>query len=123
MAVSRKRTTLASAVKSVVGTLRMAGALAIEKTASDLGISSRTLQRRLQREGVSYSEVVEKSRLEVSCIMLADPSMRVYEIATSMGFADPSSFSRAFRRWTGVSPMEYRKLLNENKSPPRLGPL
>jgi AraC-like DNA-binding protein len=101
----------------------MAGALAIEKTASDLGISSRTLQRRLQREGVSYSEVVEKSRLEVSCIMLADPSMRVYEIATSMGFADPSSFSRAFRRWTGVSPMEYRKLLKENKSPPRLGPL
>ena len=73
----------------------MGGAPAIEKTAFDLGLSTRTLQRRLQGEGVSYTEVVDKSRLEVSCIMLADLSLRVHEIATSVGFADPSSFSRA----------------------------
>ncbi len=71
MPTPRRTTALASAVKSVVGTLGMGGAPVIEKTASDLGLSTRTLQRRLQGEGVSYSEVVERSRLEVACTLSA----------------------------------------------------
>jgi len=80
----------------------------IDDTAERLGISVRTLQRRLKAGGLSYSELVEQTRHELACRLLGRPDVNMAAVARVLGYNDPSSFSRAFRRWTGMSPRVYR---------------
>ena len=80
----------------------------IGRTAQRLGIPVRTLQRRLHNAGLSYSELVDEVRCDAACRLLSSPCARVADIARALGFSDPSNFSRAFVRWTGISPREYR---------------
>ncbi|MGB5329605.1 MAG: helix-turn-helix transcriptional regulator [Gammaproteobacteria bacterium] len=80
----------------------------IDDIAERLGISVRTLQRRLKASGLSYSELVEQIRHEQACRLLDKPDANMAAIASALGYIDPSSFSRAFRRWTGMSPRVYR---------------
>ena len=80
--------------------------------ASDLAVSSRTLQRRLREEDTSYGEVVEELRREKAGLLLRDPNLAVYEIGYLLGYSDPSAFYRAFRRWHGQSPSRYRQLMS-----------
>jgi AraC-like DNA-binding protein len=88
----------------------------IDHTARLLGIPVRTLQRRLQGNGLSYSQLVEQTRFELSCYLLDTPDMQMAEITRALGYADPGSFSRAFRRWTSMSPREYRHRLHSEKA-------
>lgn len=81
----------------------------IARTARLLGVPVRTLQRRLRQDGLSYSELVEKTRLELACRLLDTPDGSVAQVAKALGYADPGSFSRAFRRWTDMSPRAYRR--------------
>ena len=77
--------------------------------AADLAdMSSRTLQRRLAELGMTFSAVVDGARFELSTRMLTDTDTTVADIASAVGYSDPSHFSRAFRRLAGVSPGEYR---------------
>ncbi len=73
-------------------------------TASGLGISARTLQRRLRENGTSFSAVLEELRRELSGELLADKKLAVSDVALLLGYSEPSAFQRAFRRWRGVSP-------------------
>ena len=73
-----------------------------------IGIPVRTLQRRLRESGLSYSELVEQTRCELACRLLDQPGAKAADVARALGYTDPSSFSRAFRRWTGMSPRAYR---------------
>lgn len=84
---------------------------AIDHMAQLLGISVRTLQRRLQAKGVIYQELVDEVRLDLACRLLEKPNTTVADAARATGYADPSSFSRAFRRWKHVSPLQYRHRL------------
>ena len=84
----------------------------LDHVASLLGVPVRTLQRRLQQDGVSYSQLVEQTRLESACRLLGAPTVRILEIAATLGYADPASFTRAFHRWTGMSPRAYRQKSN-----------
>jgi len=70
--------------------------------------SVRTLQRRLGELGISYSEVVDRARFDVASRLLTDTDATSVEIAHAVAYTDPSHFARAFRRLTGVSPLEYR---------------
>ena len=81
----------------------------IARTARLLGVPVRTLQRRLQQDGLSYSDLVEKTRFELACRLLDTPEGSVAQVAKALGYADPGSFSRAFTRWTGMSPRQYRQ--------------
>lgn len=72
-------------------------------------ISERTLKRRLKHEGTSFRELLEQSRRARAEEMLRDPGLSLTRIAESLGFADLSSFSQAFKRWHGVAPMHYRR--------------
>ena len=80
----------------------------VNYTAHRVGIPVRTLQRRLRDSGLSYSELVEQTRFELACRLLDKPGAKATDVARALGYTDPSSFSRAFRRWTGMSPRAYR---------------
>lgn len=73
-----------------------------------LHISSRTLQRKLQEEGTSFQQIFESVKLELAIAMLKNPSLTVNEIAYKLGYAEPSVFRRAFKKWTGTSPKAYQ---------------
>lgn len=73
-----------------------------------LHLSTRSLQRRLAADGVSYQDVLEDTRRTLATSYLADPEYSVSEVTYLLGFSDTSSFSRAFRRWTGQSPSAFR---------------
>lgn len=79
-----------------------------EAVAQALNLSERTLQRRLQEEGGSFQQLLDDTRRELAQQYLAQPSLSLLEVAYLLGFADPSNFFRAFRRWFGQTPGEFR---------------
>lgn len=91
---------------------RIAGALSedasIVRVARDLRLSTRTLRRRLRAAGQSFQELVEEARREHAVSYLVETDHSVKEIAGRLGYRDPSNFRRAFQRWTGQTPVEYR---------------
>jgi AraC-like DNA-binding protein len=83
--------------------------IAMAEAAARLHMSPRTLQRRLEEEGTRFSEVVEDARLELARRLLADPSVTLGDVAYRTGFSDLATFSRAFKRWTGQPPGQWRR--------------
>src|SRR5262245_58421573 len=81
----------------------------LEAIAARLRMSPRTLQRRLREEGSSLSAVLDRLRAELALRYLGEPRTSIGEVAFRLGFSDPTTFHRAFRRWTGQTPAEYRR--------------
>ncbi|MGE8360648.1 AraC family transcriptional regulator [Pseudomonas sp.] len=79
--------------------------------AERLALSPRTLQRRLREAGLSFNQLVDETRQQLVLHYLRDPALELTEIAFLVGFSEPGSLARAFRRWTGQSPGEYRRHL------------
>ena len=73
-----------------------------------IGMSFRTLQRKLQNEGQTYSDILERVRLQLSQAMLRESNEKVSDIARQLGYSNAPNFIRAFRSWTGFTPGEYR---------------
>ena len=73
------------------------------------GMSQRTLQRRLAQSGWTYSQLVEDARFSIASELLADPALNITDIALAAGYDNPSHFSRAFKRITGMTPRDYRR--------------
>jgi AraC-like DNA-binding protein len=78
-------------------------------TASAVRLPERTLQRRLAEQGLSHSALVDDVRRELALHYLNQTPLTVYAIAERLQFADATAFHRAFRRWTGAAPAEYRR--------------
>jgi AraC-like DNA-binding protein len=74
-----------------------------------LGLGERTLRRRLDELGTSYQALLDRVRFELARRYLCNTSMEVARIAISLGFSDPSAFARAFKRWAGMTPAEFRR--------------
>jgi AraC-like DNA-binding protein len=81
----------------------------LESVAARLAVSPRTLQRRLQAEGSSYAGLLDTVRRELAIGLLRERTLAVYEVAFLLGYSEPSTFHRAFRRWMGTSPRAYRE--------------
>lgn len=81
----------------------------LEQLAQVLALSPRTLQRRLREAGLSFSQLVDETRQQLVLNYLRDPALELADIAFFVGFSEPGSLARAFRRWTGQSPAEYRR--------------
>jgi AraC-like DNA-binding protein len=79
--------------------------------AAAMGVPERTLQRRLAAAGLSHSTLVEAVRRELALKHLADAHLSIAEIAFVLHFADSTAFGRAFKRWTGEPPAQYRRRL------------
>lgn len=82
---------------------------AISIVAGQLGLHERTLNRRLRNEGTTYRRELEKIRYELAREMLADDRTTISKIAGVLGYADVSTFDRAFKRWSGSSPTHWRE--------------
>ncbi|TYR80481.1 AraC family transcriptional regulator [Priestia megaterium] len=80
----------------------------IQTVASELGMSDRTLQRRLTDEGTSFKHLLTQVRHEQAQEYLADPSLDIKEVAFLIGYEDQNSFYRAFRLWEGDTPSNWR---------------
>lgn len=80
-----------------------------EDIASALHLSTRTLQRRLLEEGVNFGELLQNTRRELAQNYIEDSQLNVNEIAYLLGFSDQANFTRAFRRWFGVTPSGWRR--------------
>ncbi|HBN8269461.1 MULTISPECIES: AraC family transcriptional regulator [Pseudomonas] len=81
----------------------------LEQIAERLNMSGRNLHRKLAEEGTSFKELQDEIRHDLALRYLGMPGMSLNEIAFSLGFIDQSSFNRAFKRWTGGSPGQYRR--------------
>lgn len=80
----------------------------IQRLADSAGTSVRTLQRRLEEERIQYSRMVEEVRFDLAVTLMGDERYKLKDIAQELGYRDCANFNRAFRRWAGISPSEYR---------------
>ncbi len=81
----------------------------LEVIAEALHLTPRTLQRKLHLEGTTYRALSDAVKQELAEHLLANPALAIADIAYKLGYAEPTSFQRAFRQWTGTTPMEFRK--------------
>tara|TARA_R110002110_G_scaffold415561_2_gene650956 strand:- start:187685 stop:188719 length:1035 start_codon:yes stop_codon:yes gene_type:complete len=77
--------------------------------ATQLGMSERTMQRRLRDEGTSYQSILDRSRHYLARELLLNTRLPLSDIAAQLGFAEPSAFYRAFRKWQGATPGQFRQ--------------
>ena len=104
-----QRTGLAHDVQRALTSRVAGGDTRIETIARELAVSTRTLQRRLGAEGVSYQELLDEARKEAAGRYIHEPTLAIGEIAYLVGYSEPAAFHRAFKRWYGATPDEFRK--------------
>lgn len=80
----------------------------LEQTARRLGMAPRTLRRRLKQEGTRFSDLLETARRRDALRLLDNRKLAAHEVAEMLGYVDAANFTRAFRRWTGQTPTQYR---------------
>ncbi|NEO86668.1 MAG: AraC family transcriptional regulator [Spirulina sp. SIO3F2] len=89
------------------------GVPSISKIAQQLGMSSRTLQRRLADEGLVYQKLIDETRRDLAVRLLKKNEYSLVEIAFLTGYAEQSTFTRAFKRWHGQTPTGFRRSLHQ----------
>ena len=87
----------------------------VEEIASNLNMSVRTLRRRLKAENTTYQEFKDKTRLDAATIYLNRPGLKINAVSALMGFDEPSAFHRAFKKWTQMTPGEYRESIDTSR--------
>jgi AraC-like DNA-binding protein len=94
---------------AVTDLLQEASQPSLAAAARALAVSPRTLQARLTQEGTSFATLADDLRRERAMTLLSQPDLAVTTIAARLGFSTPSALTRAFRRWTGMAPSDYRR--------------
>ena len=84
-----------------------------ENVAQQLNLTIRNMQRRLKEVGVTYQSILDDSREALALNLIKDKSIPLYEISFLVGFTEPSAFYKAFRRWTGKRPGDYRQAVSD----------
>ncbi len=102
---------LVQRARRVIGERLRCGDSSLENVARELGTSARSLQRHLRELGYSYHALADEVRAATARLYLGQPDIAVVEVAYLLGFADQSSFNRAFKRWTGHTPARSRAVL------------
>lgn len=94
--------------------------LNLETLAEQVGSSPRTIQRHLRNARTSYKSLADQARFNAALQRVIGTNDSMTEIAMDLMYGDPSSFTRAFRRWTGMPPSAYRKLSRAMNNSPGL---
>jgi len=95
-------------VEQAIEPMLAEGEVSIDRVARSLGMSRQTLYRRLKKEGVTFEEILDARRRQLAIRYLKFDRFSVKAVAYKLGFSDPAAFSRAFKRWTGLSPSTVR---------------
>lgn len=109
-----KKDDIVNAVLKKIAELMPTAEPSQEKVAAELGMSTRSLHRKLKEKGVSYKTILDDTRKHLALQLIKQSNLSITEIAYQLGFFDSSSFSRSFKRWSGLSPSHYR---NKQTSP------
>jgi AraC-like DNA-binding protein len=96
------------ALRQIVRSYMFFGHPHIEEIADVAGMGVRALQRHLKKNGLTFKRVVDQARFQAAADLLRDPHVGLVDIAHQLGYTDQANFNRAFRRFTGTSPSEYR---------------
>lgn len=96
-------------LESLIKNALPSGIPSVSNIGKTIGMSQRTLTRRLAESGFSYRDLLTKIQVEISKDLLKNSKRSIAEIAFETGFSEQSAFNRAFKRWTNSSPIEYRK--------------
>jgi len=96
-------------VKNLIKDSLPSGIPSIHEIGKHIGMSNRTLTRRLSDKGYTFRDLIKYTQQEISTDLLRNSSQSVSEIAFQTGFSEQSAFNRAFKRWTGKTPLAYRK--------------
>ena len=100
------------AIENAIAPLLPHGKARLDAVAQTLGISSRTLARRLTAEGLSFGEILDQLRSDLAAHYLREANLSISQIAWLVGYQGVSAFSRSYKRWTGMNPKRMRgKLL------------
>lgn len=99
---------LPATVRRLLHKQLLIGPSGMDDVAAQLGMHRRTLDRHLQRHGVHYGELLENVKADVARQLLRSTRMPVQQIAARLYFSSAANFATAFRRWTGITPTEYR---------------
>jgi AraC-like DNA-binding protein len=99
---------LSAQVKAMIGHDFSAGSPGFDTVASALNMSAPTLRRRLKREGTTFQQIKDAARCDAARLCLDRPELSINEVALQMGFTDPSAFHRSFKKWTGMTPGQFR---------------
>jgi AraC-like DNA-binding protein len=100
--------TWSATVARLVSTTLCDGKPSLADVARRLAVSTRSLQTKLRDEGTTYQEILDRIRKETAEVYLRDSTLTMGEIAFLLGFAEQSAFNRAFKKWTGDSPSQFR---------------
>jgi AraC-like DNA-binding protein len=95
-------------VQAIVGARLKGEVPSLATVASELAMSERSVQRSLSEESTSYREIVDEVRKNLALSHLSKPGRSAADVAFLLGFSEPSAFTRAFRRWTGSSPSQFK---------------
>lgn len=96
-------------VEGLIKNALPSGIPGIHQIARHMGMSNRTLTRRLAESNVTFRDLIRKTQEEIAKSLLKNSARSIAEIAFETGFSEQSAFNRAFKRWTGLSPIEFRK--------------
>ena len=112
---SRVTVTLAERVAAMLAD-HLGLAPSIEQVAQQLMVSTRSLHRRLVAERTSYHQLLDEVRREAAIRQIADEQRQLKAIASAVGFSDLRGFRRAFKRWTGLTPQQFRNRMDARRS-------
>jgi AraC-like DNA-binding protein len=99
---------LTSQLRRMLPSLVTARSASVAVAARRVGLTVRTLNRHLAAEGTSFMQLLDEARYSIARQLLQGTSMRANQITDRLGYANPSAFTRAFHRWSGVAPAEWR---------------
>ena len=107
--LSQKEDELTEEINKILKESMASGIPSLTQIGDYLGISGRTLKRRLSDRDLTFRDLVQKNRKETAISLLSNSSRSIGEIAFLTGFSEQSAFNRAFKKWTGSTPNQYRK--------------
>lgn len=108
-----KRNSMTGRVRRLLLQKIPSGNISSKQIQNELKVSQSTLQRRLSEESTSFRQLLEDTKVEIATSYLENPSVNLAEISMMIGYSDPNSFFRFFKRLTGNTPSEYRRKLLE----------
>lgn len=124
-AASRAHDSLEQQVRRLLPAHLLQGDAALDAVAAALGVSARTLRRRLQQQGLHFRVLLGSTRHQLAQAYLADRRLALAEVALLLGYSEQSAFNRAAMRWTGMTPRQWRAALpagSDGAAPARASP-